>query len=53
MLKSLKPTAELSLNKLIKRLLLLPLDSNKWEAERLYRANIKLNKISFSFISVK
>jgi len=32
MLKLLEPTAKLSLNRLIRRLLLLPLDSNKQEA---------------------
>ena len=52
-LKPLESTAELNLNKLPKRLLLPPLDGNKREAGRLYKVNIKLSKISFSFTSVR
>ena len=53
MLKLLELTAELSLNRLLKRLLLPLLDSNKQEAGRLCRVNIRLSKISFSSISVR
>jgi len=46
-------TAELSLNKSPRRFLLPLLDSNKQEVGRLYRASIRLSKISFSSTSVR
>ena len=53
MSKLLELTTELSLNRLIRRLLLLLLDSNKREAGRPYRASIRSSKIFFSSISVR
>ena len=53
MLKLLKLTTKLSLNRLTRRLLLPLLNSNEQETGRLCRANIKSSKISFSFISVR
>ena len=53
MLKSSESTAELNLNRLLRRLLLPLLDGNKREAGRLYKVNIRLSKISFSPIGVR
>ena len=51
--KSSTLTAKLSLDKSPKRFLLAPLDSSKREAGRLYRANIRLSRISLSPIGVR
>ena len=53
MSKLLELTTELSLNRLTRRLLLLPLDGNKREMGRPYRASIRLSKIFFSSVSVR
>jgi hypothetical protein len=53
MLKLLTLTAELSLDKSPKRFLLVPLDGSKREVGRLYRANIRLSRISLSPIGVR
>ena len=52
-LKLLEITAELSLNRSLRRILLPLLDGNKREVGRLYRASIRLSKISFSSASVR
>ena len=52
-LKPSELTAKLSLNRSPKRLLLAPLDGNKREVGRLYRASIRSSKISFSSASVR
>jgi hypothetical protein len=53
MLKLLEPTTKLSLDRLTRRLLLPPLDSNKQKVGRPYRASIRSSKIFFSSISVR
>jgi len=53
MLKLLKLITKLSLDRLIRRLLLPPLNNNKQEVGRLYRASIRLSKVSFSSMSIR
>ena len=53
MSKPLESTDKLNLDKLLKRLLLAPLDNNKQETGRLCKASIRSSKISFSSVSVR